>query len=41
MIFASFEFLFLFLPLFFAVYFLTPFRWRNWPILILSWAFYA
>jgi alginate O-acetyltransferase complex protein AlgI len=40
-IFASFEFLFLFLPLFFAVYFLTPFRWRNWPILILSWAFYA
>lgn len=41
MIFASFEFLFLFLPLFFAVYFLTPFRLRNWPILILSWAFYA
>jgi alginate O-acetyltransferase complex protein AlgI len=41
MIFASFEFLCLFLPLFFAVYFLTPFRHRNWPILILSWAFYA
>ena len=41
MIFASFEFLFLFLPVFFAVYFLTPFRWRNWPILILSWGFYA
>ena len=41
MIFASFEFLFLFLPVFFAVYFLTPFRLRNWPILILSWAFYA
>ncbi|MCR0982472.1 MBOAT family O-acyltransferase [Roseomonas populi] len=41
MIFASFEFLCLFLPLFFAVYFLTPFRFRNWPILILSWAFYA
>jgi alginate O-acetyltransferase complex protein AlgI len=41
MIFASFEFLFLFLPLFFAVYFLTPARHRNWPILILSWAFYA
>ena len=41
MIFASFEFLFLFLPVFFAVYFATPFRWRNWPILILSWAFYA
>jgi alginate O-acetyltransferase complex protein AlgI len=41
MIFASFEFLFLFLPLFFAVYYLTPPRLRNWPILILSWAFYA
>ncbi|WP_159349345.1 MBOAT family O-acyltransferase [Roseomonas harenae] len=41
MIFASFEFLCLFLPLFFAAYFLTPFRHRNWPILILSWAFYA
>lgn len=41
MIFASFEFLFLFLPLFFAVYFLTPVRLRNWPILVLSWAFYA
>ena len=41
MIFASFEFLFLFLPLFFAVYYLTPPRLRNWPILVLSWAFYA
>ncbi|MFC7474513.1 MBOAT family O-acyltransferase [Dankookia sp. GCM10030260] len=41
MIFASFEFLFLFLPTFFAAYFLTPARLRNWPILILSWAFYA
>ncbi len=41
MIFASFEFLFLFLPLFFAVYFLTPFRHRNWPVLLLSWGFYA
>jgi alginate O-acetyltransferase complex protein AlgI len=41
MIFASFEFLFLFLPLFFAGYFLTPARWRNVPILLFSWAFYA
>ena len=41
MIFASFEFLFLFLPIFFVVYYLTPVRLRNWPILILSWAFYA
>ena len=41
MIFASFEFLFLFLPIFFVAYYLTPTRLRNWPILILSWAFYA
>src|SRR5690349_23548480 len=41
MIFASFEFLFLFLPAFFAAYFLTPARLRNWPILLLSWGFYA
>ena len=41
MIFASFEFLFLFLPVFFTAYYLTPARLRNWPILILSWAFYA
>ncbi|HZH46177.1 MAG TPA: MBOAT family O-acyltransferase [Roseococcus sp.] len=41
MIFASFEFLFLFLPIFFATYFLTPAAYRNWPILLLSWAFYA
>jgi alginate O-acetyltransferase complex protein AlgI len=41
MIFASFEFLCLFLPLFFTVYYLTPPRLRNWPILVLSWAFYA
>jgi alginate O-acetyltransferase complex protein AlgI len=41
MIFASFEFLFLFLPIFFVVYYLTPVRLRNWPILILSWGFYA
>ncbi|MDB5414933.1 MAG: poly(beta-D-mannuronate) O-acetylase [Rubritepida sp.] len=41
MIFASFEFLFLFLPIFFALYFLTPARHRNWTILILSWGFYA
>ena len=41
MIFASFEFLFLFLPIFFVVYYLTPKRLRNWPILALSWGFYA
>ncbi len=41
MIFASFEFVFLFLPIYFAAYFLTPEKWRNWPVLLLSWAFYA
>lgn len=41
MIFASFEFLCLFLPLFFSAYFLVPFRYRNWVILLFSWAFYA
>lgn len=41
MIFASFEFIFLFLPVYFAIYFLTPARFRNWPVLILSWLFYA
>ncbi len=41
MIFASFEFLCLFLPVFLAIYFATPARWRNWPILLLSWLFYA
>ncbi len=41
MIFASFEFLCLFLPAFLAIYFATPQRLRNWPILILSWSFYA
>lgn len=41
MIFASFEFLALFLPAFFAAYFVTPFRRRNWIILGFSWAFYA
>jgi alginate O-acetyltransferase complex protein AlgI len=41
MIFASFEFVFLFLPVYFALYFLTPAKWRNWSVLILSWLFYA
>ncbi len=41
MIFASFEFLFLFLPIFFAAYFLTPDRYRNITMLVFSWAFYA
>jgi len=40
-IFASFEFLFLFLPAFFAVYFLAPRGARNFVILAFSWAFYG
>ncbi len=41
MIFASFEFLFLFLPIFFAAYTLTPGPARNVTILLFSWGFYA
>jgi alginate O-acetyltransferase complex protein AlgI len=41
MIFASFEFLFLFLPIFFGCYFLTPEKYRNYALLFFSWAFYA
>lgn len=41
MIFASFEFLFLFLPAFLLAYFLSPARARNAVILAFSWGFYA
>jgi len=41
MIFASLEFLTLFLPLFFGVYFLTPQRYRNLVLLTASWLFYG
>jgi alginate O-acetyltransferase complex protein AlgI len=43
MVFSSNVFLFLFLPLFLAVYYLTPdrARLRNWVVLIGSYAFYA
>jgi len=41
MIFASFEFLFLFLPVFFVAYTLTPVRGRNLTILLFSWGFYG
>lgn len=41
MVFASLEFLTLFLPLFFATYFLTPPRFRNYTLLMGSWLFYA
>lgn len=41
MVFASLEFLTLFLPLFFACYLLTPQRLRNHTLLLGSWLFYA
>lgn len=41
MVFASLEFLTLFLPVFFAFYFATPQRFRNHTMLFGSWLFYA
>ncbi len=41
MVFSSESFLFLFLPLFLAVYYLTPVRLRSYPILLGSYVFYA
>ncbi len=41
MVFSSETFLFLFLPLFLAFYYVTPLRYRNLTILVGSYAFYA
>lgn len=41
MVFASLEFLLLFLPLFFGVYTLVPVKYRNGTLLAFSWLFYA
>ena len=41
MVFSSFSFIFLFLPLFLATYRLVPAPWRNAVILVFSWIFYA
>ena len=41
MLFSSLEFIFLFLPLSVAVYFLVPLRKRNLALLLLSLAFYG
>lgn len=41
MLFSSLTFLFVFLPLVFAVYFLTPEKYKNLILLISSWIFYA
>ncbi|WP_422049399.1 MBOAT family O-acyltransferase [Shimia sp.] len=41
MVFSSESFLFLFLPVFLAMYYLTPVRLRSYPILLGSYVFYA
>lgn len=41
MIFSSITFLFGFLPLFLALYFLSPLKFRNWVLLIASYFFFA
>jgi alginate O-acetyltransferase complex protein AlgI len=41
MVFSSESFLFLFLPVFLAIYYLTPLRFRSYPILMGSYVFYA
>jgi len=41
MLFASGIFLYYFLPLFLAVYYLTPGRWRSWVISAFSYVFYG
>ncbi len=41
MIFSSLTFLFAYLPVTLAVYFLTPLRWRNWVLLAVSLFFYG
>ncbi len=41
MVFSSSIFLFVFLPIFFAVYFLTPNKWRSLIIVIASYIFYG
>ena len=41
MVFSSFLFLFLFLPICLGCYYLTPPRWRNFTALMFSWVFYA
>ena len=41
MVFSSPIFLFAFLPLFLAIYYLTPFRGKSWVILAASYLFYA
>lgn len=41
MVFSSIEFIFIFLPIFFLVYYLLPFRGKNLWLFIASLAFYS
>ena len=41
MIFSSLTFLFAYLPVTLALYFLVPLRWRNWVLLVVSLFFYG
>lgn len=41
MIFSSLDFLCIFLPIFLCIYYIVPARYRNWPLLVGSLAFYA
>ena len=41
MVFSSATFLFLFLPLFFGIYYVVPFRWKSLVILLGSYMFYG
>ncbi len=41
MVFSSLTFLFAYLPLTLAAYFLVPLRWRNWVLLVVSLVFYG
>ena len=41
MVFSSLTFLFFYLPVVLAVYFLTPLRWRNLVLLVVSLLFYG
>lgn len=41
MVFSSSVFLFLFLPIYLAIYYIVPFRYKSWVILFGSYSFYA
>lgn len=41
MVFSSVVFLFLFMPIFYGLYYLVPFKFRSWVIVLLSYGFYG